>query len=456
MPEESEANLEPRESHASRLKKFISVHLKFNLSQSRVYREKSAVDNLKKAELHLSREKIIEENECHLDRTNCGPKLDERPTKSGPRFQRVHILQVTGYRDDKTPTTILHRTDIVDTRESAPLLIDITSIVKTWLMNPESNHGIIVRVTNDDRDEETNRRRRHTQTASSTEDATNKVNPTNASSTTASESAFELLDEKKEHSLNQVSEHIRLKRQFRGSSDDPRSWLMNQPSILIYSLDSTKKHVKRHHNDDDLDQMQADEPDSSPSSAQNDDEKTTQLSVGPISTTSTSTTTAATSTRPSITTSIYARRDQSPVARRGSSASRSSQGGSTSSGRSGSNQSSQKSKSKSKPSRLVERCSKKSLAINFDEVGWSNWIIAPQAYYANYCSGDCTWPHLDDVQNSTNHAIIQAIFNSVGRVVPKSCCVPVKLTEMAILYQLDGVVQMRVYGDMIVETCGCL
>lgn len=455
MPEEIEASLEPRETHSDGVaKKFTSVHLKFNLSQSRVYRETTAVDNLRKAELHLSRERLLENNECQLDHSNCGTA--RYSIRSRAKFQKIHILQVTGYRDDKVPTTILHETEKVDTDESTPLSIDITSIVKTWLMNPKSNHGLIVRVTNDDKDEENVSRARRQVKLSSDERAIELLNSkTNASLTTASKSLD--IPAEEYSSLNQVPEHIRLKRQFRGSSDDSKSWLMNQPSLLIYSIDSTKKHVKRHHNEEDLDQMQADEPLTSSISISNDDEKTTQYPIGPISqatsTTAASITTETSSSKPAD--SFYARRVQ-PIARRGPATSRNSAGVSASSGRSGTNQSGQKSKGKSKPSRMVERCSKKSLAINFDEVGWSNWIIAPQAYYANYCSGDCSWPHLDDVQNSTNHAIIQAIFNSVGRVVPKSCCVPVKLTEMAILYQLDGVVQMRVYGDMIVDTCGCL
>lgn len=115
----------------------------------------------------------------------------------------------------------------------------------------------------------------------------------------------------------------------------------------------------------------------------------------------------------------------------------------------------QRARTRGKNARTAEKCSRKTLQINFDEVGWSSWIIAPQAYFANYCLGDCTFP-TNDIQNATNHAIIQSIFHSVGRVIPKSCCAPTKLGNMAILYQLDGVVQMRHYDDMIVEACGCV
>lgn len=114
----------------------------------------------------------------------------------------------------------------------------------------------------------------------------------------------------------------------------------------------------------------------------------------------------------------------------------------------------QRVRTKSKPTRQTDKCSMRNLEINFDEMGWSNWIIAPGAYFANYCAGDCSFPLIDQ-QNATNHAIIQSIFHSVGRLTPRSCCAPTKLSSMAVLYQLDGSVHMRYYDDMVVESCGC-
>lgn len=101
------------------------------------------------------------------------------------------------------------------------------------------------------------------------------------------------------------------------------------------------------------------------------------------------------------------------------------------------------------------RCNRRSMVINFEEVGWKGWIIAPASYNAYYCGGDCTFP-MSDQQNATNHAIIQSIYHSVGRIVPKSCCAPVKLGTMAMLFQLDDKVNLKLYKDMIVESCGCL
>ncbi|NWS29629.1 GDF3 factor, partial [Polioptila caerulea] len=47
-------------------------------------------------------------------------------------------------------------------------------------------------------------------------------------------------------------------------------------------------------------------------------------------------------------------------------------------------------------------CKPRRLYISFSDVGWENWIIAPQGYLANYCRGDCPFPLAAEL-NSTNH-----------------------------------------------------
>ena len=62
--------------------------------------------------------------------------------------------------------------------------------------------------------------------------------------------------------------------------------------------------------------------------------------------------------------------------------------------------------------------------VNFSEVGWDDWILAPRSYDAYYCRGACQFP-LSDHLNATNHAIIQTLVNEMepGNV-PQSCCIP--------------------------------
>ncbi|XP_031446759.1 growth/differentiation factor 6 [Phasianus colchicus] len=102
------------------------------------------------------------------------------------------------------------------------------------------------------------------------------------------------------------------------------------------------------------------------------------------------------------------------------------------------------------------RCSRKPLHVNFKELGWDDWIIAPLEYEAYHCEGVCDFPlrsHLEP----TNHAIIQTLMNSMDPgSTPPSCCVPTKLTPISILYiDAGNNVVYKQYEDMVVESCGC-
>ncbi|XP_074141462.1 growth/differentiation factor 7 [Sminthopsis crassicaudata] len=102
------------------------------------------------------------------------------------------------------------------------------------------------------------------------------------------------------------------------------------------------------------------------------------------------------------------------------------------------------------------RCSRKPLHVDFKELGWDDWIIAPLDYEAYHCEGVCDFPlrsHLEP----TNHAIIQTLMNSMApEATPPSCCVPAKLSPISILYiDAGNNVVYKQYEDMVVETCGC-
>ncbi|XP_069573147.1 protein DVR-1-like [Brachyistius frenatus] len=101
-------------------------------------------------------------------------------------------------------------------------------------------------------------------------------------------------------------------------------------------------------------------------------------------------------------------------------------------------------------------CKPRRLYIDFKDVGWQNWIIAPQGYLANYCHGECPFP-LSERLNGTNHAILQTLVHSLDpKVTPQPCCVPIRLSSMSMLYydNNDNVV-LRHYKDMVVDECGC-
>ncbi|KAL7862219.1 hypothetical protein SRHO_G00136600 [Serrasalmus rhombeus] len=108
------------------------------------------------------------------------------------------------------------------------------------------------------------------------------------------------------------------------------------------------------------------------------------------------------------------------------------------------------------PVSLSNVCKPRRLYIDFRDVGWQDWIIAPQGYVANYCHGECPFP-LSESLNGTNHAILQTLVHSFDpKGTPQPCCVPVKLSPISMLYydNNDNVV-LRHYEDMVVDECGC-
>ncbi|XP_042263649.1 growth/differentiation factor 5 [Thunnus maccoyii] len=102
------------------------------------------------------------------------------------------------------------------------------------------------------------------------------------------------------------------------------------------------------------------------------------------------------------------------------------------------------------------RCHRRRLHVNFKEMGWDDWIIAPLEYESFHCDGVCDFPirsHLEP----TNHAIIQTLMNSMDpESTPPTCCVPTRLSPISILY-IDSAnnVVYKQYEDMVVESCGC-
>lgn len=101
-------------------------------------------------------------------------------------------------------------------------------------------------------------------------------------------------------------------------------------------------------------------------------------------------------------------------------------------------------------------CQRWPLYVDFSDVGWSDWIVAPPGYEAFYCAGECQFPIADHL-NTTNHAIVQTLVNSISpTLVPKACCVPTQLSSICMLYLDDsGKVVLKNYQDMTVVGCGC-
>ncbi|XP_034359007.1 bone morphogenetic protein 8A [Arvicanthis niloticus] len=107
-------------------------------------------------------------------------------------------------------------------------------------------------------------------------------------------------------------------------------------------------------------------------------------------------------------------------------------------------------------SRGREVCRRHELYVSFRDLGWLDWVIAPQGYSAYYCEGECAFP-LDSCMNATNHAILQSLVHLMKPdVVPKACCAPTKLSATSVLYyDSSNNVILRKHRNMVVKACGC-
>ena len=103
-----------------------------------------------------------------------------------------------------------------------------------------------------------------------------------------------------------------------------------------------------------------------------------------------------------------------------------------------------------------EYCRRTSLKVNFKDIGWDSWIVAPPEYDAFECRGLCYHP-LTDESTPSKHAVIQTLMNIRDpKKANMACCVPIKLDPITIMYQENGRLTIRyLYEEMKVAECGC-
>ncbi|KAM9791309.1 anti-dorsalizing morphogenic protein [Syngnathus typhle] len=102
-------------------------------------------------------------------------------------------------------------------------------------------------------------------------------------------------------------------------------------------------------------------------------------------------------------------------------------------------------------------CRRLPLYVDFEEIGWSGWIVSPRGYNAYHCKGSCPFP-LGQNMKPTNHATVQSIINALKLIksIDTPCCVPDKLYSINLLYfDDDENVVLKQYNDMVAGSCGC-
>lgn len=103
-------------------------------------------------------------------------------------------------------------------------------------------------------------------------------------------------------------------------------------------------------------------------------------------------------------------------------------------------------------------CQKVPFIIDFEDLGWNNWLLSPQTLNLYRCEGSCPFPLGGDL-NGTNYSLLTSMMSSTesdNSNSPSPCCVPVTYRPMSLLYldRFNNVV-LQQYTDMVIEGCGC-
>ncbi|XP_036255655.1 LOW QUALITY PROTEIN: inhibin beta C chain [Molothrus ater] len=103
-------------------------------------------------------------------------------------------------------------------------------------------------------------------------------------------------------------------------------------------------------------------------------------------------------------------------------------------------------------------CCRREFFVDFKEIGWEDWIIQPEGYHMNYCSGLCPL-HMAGIPGlaaSFHTAVLSRIKAASAAAAVDSCCVPTQRRPLSLLYyDRDSNIVKTDIPDMIVESCGC-
>ncbi|XP_033933909.1 inhibin subunit beta Ab isoform X3 [Pseudochaenichthys georgianus] len=108
----------------------------------------------------------------------------------------------------------------------------------------------------------------------------------------------------------------------------------------------------------------------------------------------------------------------------------------------------------------IRVCCKRQFYVNFKDISWNDWIIAPSGYHANYCEGECP-NHMSSFSGSalSFHSTVINHYRMRGHGPfqnIRSCCVPTRFRAMSMLYyNEEQKIIKKDIQNMIVDECGC-
>ncbi|KAM8980045.1 inhibin beta C chain [Sarcophilus harrisii] len=107
-----------------------------------------------------------------------------------------------------------------------------------------------------------------------------------------------------------------------------------------------------------------------------------------------------------------------------------------------------------------QMCCRQEFFIDFREIGWHDWIIQPEGYAMNFCTGQCPLhvAGMPGIAASFHTAVLNLLKanGAPGTAGGGSCCVPTARRPLSLLYyDRDSNIVKTDIPDMVVEACGC-
>lgn len=109
---------------------------------------------------------------------------------------------------------------------------------------------------------------------------------------------------------------------------------------------------------------------------------------------------------------------------------------------------------------LSRMCCRQEFFVDFREIGWHDWIIQPEGYAMNFCTGQCPLhvAGMPGISASFHTAVLNLLKanTDAGTARRGSCCVPTSRRPLSLLYyDRDSNIVKTDIPDMVVEACGC-
>ncbi|OAF64928.1 hypothetical protein A3Q56_07363 [Intoshia linei] len=92
-----------------------------------------------------------------------------------------------------------------------------------------------------------------------------------------------------------------------------------------------------------------------------------------------------------------------------------------------------------------QSCQLENMFVDFNEIGWGQWVIEPKIFNAYTCLGNC-----ENLSKSLNHTQLKRIINHKN-----IHCVPLEFKNLQVITTDDFNIVQTTIENIITTKCGC-